>query len=86
MSLKLKNKHRLHDQDTGSVALQIISLNEQIQKGEVHGAKNKKDIPFKRSLHKKIAKQKRFLSYLKKRDPLKHQELNKELSMNFNEE
>jgi len=66
---ELIKKYQLHEKDTGSTAFQIILLSEEIEKEKSHLAKNKKDIPSKRSLLKKIAHRRRFYQYLSKNNP-----------------
>ena len=92
----ISNKnYQLHEKDTGSTAVQIISLNAQIQKLIEHGNRNRKvnrgekrkkerwkDVPAKRALLKKIAKEKRFFQYLKKHNPDVYDKLKKELKIN----
>lgn len=75
----VKNNYRLHENDIGSTALQIISLRAEIEREKFHLAENKKDIPAKRALLEKIAKEKRFFQYLKKRNPEIYEKLKKEL-------
>ena len=75
----LKKNFFLHEKDTGSTALQIISLHEQIRKEKIHLAINKKDVPVKRALLKKIAKEKNFFQYLKRNNPNVYEKLKKEL-------
>ena len=75
----VKKNYRLHQKDTGSTAIQIISLREEINKEKIHLAENKKDIPAKRALLRKVAKEKRFLQYLKRHDPTIYEKLKKEL-------
>lgn len=74
-----KKNYLLHEKDTGSTAVQIISLREEIEKEKFHLAKNKKDVPAKRALLKKIAKEKRFFQYLKSKKPDIYEKLKKEL-------
>ncbi|CAG8523337.1 25131_t:CDS:2 [Cetraspora pellucida] len=63
---ELLEKYRQHGQDTGSTEYQLILLREQIAKEKKHLVQNKKDVPAKRALLKKIARQKKYFSYLKK--------------------
>lgn len=93
----INNKnYQLHEKDTGSTAVQIISLNAQIKKLVEHGERNRKinfnekrkkerwkDVPAKRALLKKIAKEKRFFQYLKKCNPEVYEKLKKELKYNY---
>lgn len=74
-----KKNYQLHEKDTGSTALQIISLREKIKKEGNHLKENKKDIPAKRALLKKLAKEKKFLQNLKKSNPSVCEKLKKEL-------
>lgn len=74
-----KKNFRLHEKDTGSTPLQIISLREEIKKEKVHLEKNKKDVPAKRALLKKIAKEKKFFQYLKRCNPEVYEKLKKEI-------
>lgn len=76
---ELTKKYRLHEKDTGSTIVQIILLTEEIKKQKLHLSKNKKDVPTKRSLLKKIAQRKRFYQYLDKNNPSVWQELEKDL-------
>ena len=74
-----KKNYRFHQKDTGSTALQIISLREKINREKIHLANNKKDIPAKRALLKKVAKEKRFFQYLKRNNSEVYENLKKEL-------
>lgn len=77
--MSLKENYRLHQKDTGSTAVQIISLRKKIKEEKVHLEKNKKDIPAKRALLKKVAREKRFLKYLKRNNLEVYEKLKKEL-------
>jgi len=87
-----KKNYQLHEKDTGSTAVQIILLKAQIQKLVEHEKRNHKinfnekrkkerwkDVPAKRALLKKLAKEKRFFQYLKKNNPDAYEKLKKEL-------
>jgi len=76
-----KKNYQLHEKDTGSTVVQIISLREKIEKEKTHLEKNKKDIPAGRALKKKIAKEKKFFRYLKKHNPDAYDKLKKELNL-----
>jgi len=75
----LKKNYQLHEKDTGSTAMQIISLREKLKGIGGHLKKNKKDVPAERALKKIIAKEKRFFQYLRKHNPEMHESLKKEL-------
>jgi small subunit ribosomal protein S15 len=77
--MPLKENYRLHQKDTGSTAIQVISLRKKIKEEKIHLEKNKKDIPAKRALLKKVSKEKRFFQYLKRRNPEVYEKLKKEL-------
>jgi len=62
------NKLRFHPTDTGSSAVQVVGLSEEIEKLTVHLIKNKKDYSSRRSLLKKVAARKTHLKYLRRRD------------------
>ncbi|CAG8483218.1 23587_t:CDS:2 [Gigaspora margarita] len=74
---ELLEKYRQHAQNTGSTEYQLILLREQIAKEKNHLANNRKDIPAKRALLKKIARQKKYFSYLKKRSPQVYEDIKK---------
>jgi small subunit ribosomal protein S15 len=74
---ELLKKYRHHEKDTGSTECQVILLQEKITREKVHLVNNKKDIPTKRALLKKIAQQKIFLKYLQKNNPEVYEELKK---------
>ena len=75
----IKTNYQLHQKDTGSTALQIISLRKEINKEKFHLENNKKDIPARRALLKKISKERRFLKYLKKNNLNIYEQLKKDL-------
>jgi len=56
-------------------------LREEINKEKTHLEKNKKDVPAKRALLKKIAKEKKFFQYLKRRNPNMYEKLRGELKI-----
>jgi len=56
---------KLHDNDTGSVEVQIGILTDEITELQNHLISHKKDFDAKRSLLKKVARRRAFLKYLK---------------------
>ena len=62
------NTLRMHSTDTGSSAVQVVGLSQEIEKLTAHLTKNKKDFSSRRSLLKKVAARKIHLKYLKRRD------------------
>jgi small subunit ribosomal protein S15 len=77
--MSLKEKYLLHEKDTGSTAVQIISLRKRLKEIGEHLKKNKKDVPAERALKEILAKEKRFFQYLKKHNPDIYEKLKKEL-------
>lgn len=57
-----------HDKDTGSSQVQIMALTGDINRLTAHVGVFKKDFSARRSILKKVAARKRFLSYLKRTD------------------
>ena len=57
-----------HGQDTGSSAVQIALLTQDIARLTVHLNANKKDVGCRRTILQKVAARKRFLAYLKRTD------------------
>lgn len=74
---KLIEKHRVHDTDTGSAAVQIGILSAQIESLSEHLKKYRKDNHSRRGLLKMVAKRKALLEYLAKGDSKKLSQLQK---------
>lgn len=62
---KLIKKYRINDKDVGSVPVQLVYLENDIRNIVRHLGINKKDVPSKRSLLKRIARKKIYINYLK---------------------
>jgi len=67
--------------DTGSVAVQVAILSERINKLDDHFKAHKKDHHSRRGLLSMVSKRRKLLSYLKKRDEGKYQELIQKLNL-----
>lgn len=67
--------------DTGSPEIQIALLSAQIQKLADHLKEHAKDVHSRRGLLSMVAKRKRLLIYLEKRDEKRFKELKKELGL-----
>jgi len=67
--------------DTGSPEVQIALLTEQIDKLAKHLKDHKKDVHSRRGLLSMVAKRRRLLSYLNKRDEERYKNLTKELKL-----
>jgi small subunit ribosomal protein S15 len=72
---KVVEQYKQNEQDTGSIEIQIALLSEQIQALTQHCKENKNDFSSKRGLLKMVGKRRRFLNYLQKTNPEKHQTL-----------
>ena len=67
--------------DTGSPEVQIALLTAQINKLAEHLKEHKKDVHSRRGLLSMVAKRRRLLSYLRKRDEERYKILIKELGL-----
>jgi len=74
---KVIEKSRIHEKDTGSSAVQIALLTEQISRLADHLKKYRKDNHSRRGLLKMVAKRKALLEYLAEGDAKKLAELQK---------
>ena len=67
--------------DTGSPEVQIALLSAQIDKLVVHLKDHKKDVHSRRGLLSMVAKRRRLLTYLRKRDEERYKNLTKEIKL-----
>lgn len=67
--------------DTGSPEVQIALLSNQIDKLVAHLKEHKKDVHSRRGLLSMVAKRRRLLSYLRRRDEERYKILLKELGL-----
>lgn len=67
--------------DTGSPEVQIALLSAQIDKLAEHLKEHKKDVHSRRGLLSMVAKRRRLLNYLKKKDEERHNKLVKEIGL-----
>ncbi len=87
MALTTKEKQKIikkfarERDDTGSPEVQIALLSVQIDKLAEHLKEHKKDIHSRRGLLSMVAKRRRLLNYLKKRDESRFKNLNKSLGL-----
>jgi small subunit ribosomal protein S15 len=81
MTLTQERKHEIidgyqvHDTDTGSVDVQVAMLTDRINRLSNHLKTNKKDHSSRRGLLQMIGRRKRLLSYLRKEDIARYQNL-----------
>jgi small subunit ribosomal protein S15 len=78
---KLIKKFAREKGDTGSPEVQVALLSEQIDKLVDHLKSHKKDVHSRRGLLSMIAKRRRLLSYLKRRDEKRYKDLVTELKI-----
>jgi len=87
MALSKEDKHKIIKKfarekgDTGSPEVQIALLTIQIDKLSKHLKEHKKDIHSRRGLLSMVAKRRRLLTYLHKRDEARYKGLIKELKL-----
>ncbi|MBI4157707.1 30S ribosomal protein S15 [Candidatus Woesebacteria bacterium] len=67
--------------DTGSPEIQVALLTAQIEKLAGHLKEHKKDVHSRRGLLSMVAKRRRLLTYLRKRDEERYKGLTKELKL-----
>ena len=88
MALKVDEKKELIKKfarekgDTGSPEIQIALLSTKIDKLAEHLKEHKKDVHSRRGLLSMVAKRRRLLSYLQKKDEKRYKDLIKELKLN----
>jgi small subunit ribosomal protein S15 len=81
---KIIGKYRVHNKDTGSPEVQIATLTTQIKKLTGHLKDNPKDNHSRRGLLKMVAKRKKLMDYLKKKNEKSYDSLTKNLSLKRN--
>jgi len=67
--------------DTGSPEVQVAILTSKIENLKEHLAEHKKDNHSRRGIMMMVAKRRKMLAYLKKKDPQKYEEVIKELDI-----
>ncbi len=72
---------KAHEEDTGSTAVQIALLSEEITGLLSHLKKHPKDFHSKRGLLKMVARRRRFLKYLKDNDEKKYKAIIKKIGL-----
>ncbi len=74
-------KAAIHDQDTGSVAVQVSLLSRKIDELTAHLKKNQKDFSSRRGLLQMVADRRSHLRYLEKNDKRRYNALIKQLGL-----
>ena len=72
---QLIDSHQVHSTDTGSVEVQVAMLSKRISKLSDHLQGNIHDFASRQGLLKMIGKRKRLLSYIKNKNPKRHNDL-----------
>ncbi len=70
---KLVKKFGAWDGDTGSAEVQIAILTSEIENLKLHLATHKKDNHSRRGIMLMVAKRRKMLAYLKRKDPAKYE-------------
>ncbi len=78
---KIMGENRLQANDTGSPEVQIALLSERINFLSGHLGTHKKDFTSRVGLMRLVGKRKRLLSYLKREDTARYEQLIKKLSL-----
>ena len=74
-------KHKLHEQDTGSTEVQVAMLTERINQLTEHMMANRHDYHTQRGLLKLVGQRRRLLAYLSKEDVERYNRLIAELGL-----
>jgi small subunit ribosomal protein S15 len=69
------NSYRIHAQDTGSACVQVALLTERINQLSTHFEQHKKDHHSRQGLLKMVSTRRRLLSYLRKHDTKRYEEI-----------
>lgn len=78
---KIIEKNRIHEKDTGSPEVEAALTTEEIERLASHLKQHPKDNHSRRGLLKMVAKRKRLLSYLSRKDEKRYQTLIKKLGL-----
>lgn len=79
--IKIIEKYKLHDSDTGSSEVQVALLSEEIDRLLSHLKTHAKDFHSKRGLLKMVSKRRTLLKYLKNESETRHKNLLKNLGL-----
>ena len=74
-------KYKIHERDTGSSKVQVALLTKRINDLTEHFKAHPKDHHSRRGLLKMVGQRRRFLSYLRKKDPTQYTALIQELGL-----
>lgn len=79
--IKVFDKVKIHDKDTGSAEVQIALFSEEIEQLAKHLKKHKKDNSSRLGLLKMVSKRKRLLDHLKREHPKRYSTIVKKLEL-----
>ncbi len=78
---RIVEKHRIHEDDTGSPEVQIALLTERIRQLTDHLRQHRKDHHSRRGLLKMVGQRRNLLNYLRKKDPERYYSIIGELGL-----
>ena len=78
---KIISDYKVHPKDTGSSVVQVALLTERINQLSEHFKQHKKDHHSRRGLLSMVGKRRRHLTYLKKKDAKKYNEIIEKLNL-----
>ena len=81
MRAKIVNEHRTHQNDSGSVEVQVALLTDRIKYLTEHLKQHKKDHHSRRGLLLLVSQRQKLLRYLARRQPDRYQALIKKLGL-----
>ena len=76
-------KHRVHENDTGSAKVQVAVLTERIKYLDDHFRSHRKDHHSRRGLLKMVGKRRRLLNYLRRTDVETYRQIVQELGLRY---
>ena len=79
--IKIVEKYKLHEKDTGSSEVQIALLTEEIKRLLLHLKSHPKDFHSKRGLLRMVAKRRKLLSYLKEEDAKRYNSIIRKIGL-----
>jgi small subunit ribosomal protein S15 len=73
------SKYRIHENDTGSVELQVYLLTAKIYNLTLHLKNNKKDVSSRYGMNNLLSRRRRFLKYLARSAPEQYTKITKDI-------
>lgn len=78
---EVADKFKHHENDSGSVEVQVIALTDRIKKLTEHTKANPKDYSTKLGVIKLVSRRKKYLDYIKKHNEILYKDLIKDLGL-----